>query len=44
MNDEYIEKYFDYSLQKYIEITKDSSCCPTADCRYAFIYDDKRDV
>lgn len=36
-----IEKYLDFTLKNYVDIHgHDMSWCPTADCNYAFIYDE----
>lgn len=39
-----IKKFEEYSLQKYVDTHADEiSCCPTADCKYAFVRLDDQD-
>lgn len=36
-----VEKFYDFSLQNYVDTHADEiSCCPTADCAYAFARDE----
>ena len=42
VNEQYMEKYYSFTLQNYINVNAETvSCCPTADCKYAFVYDDE---
>jgi len=41
LDKENIQKFYEFSLQKYVDNHADEiSCCPTPDCKYAFVRDD----
>ena len=42
VSQEYLDKFYNYTLQSYINVNAETvSCCPTADCQYAFVFDEE---
>ena len=38
---EKMEKFSEFAFSNFIDSKNDSSWCPTADCKYVFLFDDK---
>ena len=43
LSHEDFEKFYDFTLKKALECEGDISWCPTADCKYAFVYNPEKD-
>jgi len=44
LDQDLVDKFYDYSLQKYVSTHADEiSCCPTPNCTYAFVQDEGED-